>query len=90
MSFIVKKKKTFSTNSQCINQHNQNSIETVTAISNKFVKQKSEIKHTHTHTIIVVIVKLYICLLDELCSSQHNKGHIEPANEPTCTVLGQA
>ena len=75
-------------NSQCINQHNQSTVATVMAISNMFVKQKSEIKHMHTT--VMVVVKIYVCLLDVLCPRQHNKGHIEPVNEPTCTVLGQA
>ena len=75
-------------NSQYINHNNQSTIETVTAISNMFFKQKSEIKHIHTMG--VVVVKICIYLLDVLCPRQHNKGHIELAKEPTRTGLGQA
>ena len=78
----------FSMTSQCINQHNQYTVETETATSNMFVKQKREIKHMHT--MIVVVVKICVCLLKVLCPRQHNEGHIEPVNEPTRTVLGQA
>ena len=87
MSFEVKKK-TFLMNSQYINHNNQSTVETVTAISNMFFKQKSEIKHMHTMG--VVVVKICVYLLDVLCLRQHNKGHIEPANEPTRIGLGQA
>ena len=38
-------KKDFSMNYQYISQHDQSTVETATAISNMFVKQKSEIKH---------------------------------------------
>ena len=48
-----------------------------------FFKQKSEIKHIHT--LVMVVVKIYVYLLDILCPRQHNKGHIEPINEPTQT-----
>ena len=75
-------------NSQYITQHNQSTVETVIAISNMFFKQTSDIKHMHT--IGVVVVKICVYLLDVLCPRQHNKGHIEPVNEPTRTVLGQA
>ena len=81
-------KKTFLMNSQYINHNNQSTVETATAISNMFFKQTSEIKHMHT--IGVVVVKICVYLLDVLCPGQHNKGHIEPVNEPTRTVLGQA
>ena len=55
MSFEVKKtKQTFLMNSQYINQHNQSTVETVTAISNMFFKQKSEIKHMYTMGVIVI------------------------------------
>ena len=87
MSFEVKKK-TFLMNSQYINHNNQSTVETVIAISNIFFKQTSEIQHMHT--IGVFVVKICIYLLDVLCPRQHNKGHIEPVNEPTRTVLGQA
>ena len=70
-------------NSQYINQHNQSTVETVTAISNMFFKQKSEIKHMHTNG--VVVVKICVYLLDVLCPRQHNRGHIEPVNEPNRT-----
>ena len=50
-------------NSQYINQHNQSTVETVTAISNIF-KQKNEIKHMHTMD--VVVVKICVYLLDVL------------------------
>ena len=73
-------------NYQYINQHNQSTVETATA--NMFVKQKSEIKHMHT--IVVVVVKICVCLLGVLWSRQQNKGHIEPVNEHTRTVLRQA
>ena len=52
-----------------------------------FLKQKSEIKHMYTMG--VVVVKIFVCPLDVLCPRQHNKGHIEPVNEPIQTVLGQ-
>ena len=86
MSFEVKK--TFLINFQYINQHNQSTVDTVTAISNMFFKQKSEIKHMYTMG--VVVVKICVYLLDVLCPRQHNRGHIEPVNEPTRSVLGQA
>ena len=70
-------------NSQYINQYNQSTVETVTAISNMFFKQKSEIKHMHTNG--VVVVKICVYLLDVLCPRQHNRGHIEPVNEPNRT-----
>ena len=69
MSFVVKKnnnkkkkqkkknkqKKNFLLmNSQYINQHNQSTVETVTAISNMFFKQKSEIKHIYTIGVVVI------------------------------------
>ena len=41
-------KKTFSMNHQYIKQHNQSSVVPASAISNMFVKQKSEIKYMHT------------------------------------------
>ena len=91
MSFEVKKKKkkkTFLMNSQYINHNNQSTVETVTTISNMFFKQMSEIKHIHK--IGVVVVKICVYLLDVLCPRQFSKGHIESANEPTRTGLGQA
>ena len=78
----------FLMNSQYINQHNQSTVETVTATSNMSFEQKSEIKHMHTMG--VVVVKVCIYLLDVLCPRQHNRGHNEPVNEPTRTGLGQA
>ena len=61
MSFEVKKKKkTFLTNSQYINQHNQSTVETVTAISDMFFKQKSEIKHMHTMDVVVIKICVYL------------------------------
>ena len=75
-------------NSQYINHNNQSIVDTVIAISNMFFEQTSEIKHMHT--IGVVVVKICVYLLVVLCPRQHNKGHIEPVNEPTRTVLGQA
>ena len=42
------------------------------------------------HAMGVVMVKICVYLVDVLCPRQHNKGYIEPVNEPTCTVLGQA
>ena len=51
-------------NSKYINQHNQSTVETVTAISNMFFKQKSEIKHMHTMG--VVVIKICNYLLDVL------------------------
>ena len=47
-------------NSQYLNQHYQNTVETVTAMTNVFFKQKSEIKHMHT--MVVVVVKIFVCL----------------------------
>ena len=73
-------------NFQCINHNNQSTVETVTAISNMFLKQKSEIKHMHMMR--VVVVKICVYLLDVLCPIQHNKGHIELVREPTQNVLG--
>ena len=52
MSFEVKK--TFLMNFQYINHNNQSTIETVTAISNMFLKRKSEIKHMHMMCVVVV------------------------------------
>ena len=48
MSFEVKM------NSQYINQYNQSTVETVTAISNLFFKQKSEIIHMYTMGVVVI------------------------------------
>ena len=59
MSFEVKKK-TFLTNSQYINQHNQSTVETVMAISNMFFKPKSEINHMHTMGVVVVKICVYL------------------------------
>ena len=67
-------------NSQYINQHNQSTVETVTAISNMFFKQKNEIKHIHTMG--AVVVKICVYLLEVFCPKQHNRGHIELVNEP--------
>ena len=75
-------------NSQYTNQHNQTTVETVTAISNMFFKQKSEIKHMYMMG--VVAVKICVYLLDVLCPRQYNRGHIEPVSEPTRTVRWQA
>ena len=63
MSFEVKKR-TFLMNSQYIHQHNQSTVETVTAISNMFFKRKNEIKHMHTMG--EVVVKICVYLLDVL------------------------
>ena len=68
--------------------YNQSTVETVTVISNIFFKTKGEIKHMHTMG--VVVVKICVYLLDVLWPRQHNRGHIEPVNEPTLTVLWQA
>ena len=51
-------------------------------ISDMFFKQKSTIKHMHT------ICR--VCLLEVLCPRQYNNSHIEPVDEPTHTVPGQA
>ena len=88
MSIRSEKEKTFLMNSQYINQHNQSTVETVTAISNMFFKQKSEIKHMYTMG--VAVVKICVYLLDVLCPRQHNRGHIESVSEPNQTLLGQA
>ena len=77
MSF---EEKIFLMNSQFFNQHNQSTVETVTAISNMFFKQKSDIQHMYTMG--VAVVKICVYLLDILCPRQHNRGHIEPVNEP--------
>ena len=61
MSFEVKR--IFLMNSQYTNQHNQSTVETVTAVSNMFFKQKSEIKHMHTMG--VVVVKICVCFLND-------------------------
>ena len=59
----------------------------VTAITNTFFKEKSEIKHMHTK--VVVVVKIFVCLSEVLCPRQHNKCQVEPVIESTHTVLGQ-
>ena len=66
-------------NYQYIYQHNQSTVETATAISNMFVKQKSEIKHIHT--MVVVVVKICVCFLGVSWPRQHIKGHIELVSE---------
>ena len=66
MSFVVKKKQLFLMNSQYINQHNQSTVETVTAISNMFFKQKSEIKHIYTIGVVVIKICAFFFLLDVL------------------------
>ena len=78
-------------NSQYINQHNQNTVETVTAMTNKFFKWKSKKKNKHMHTkvVVVVVVKIFVCLPEILCSRQDNKCQVEPVCEPTHTVLWQ-
>ena len=66
-------------NYQYINQHNQSTVETATAIFsatahlNMFVKQKSEIKHMHTMD--VVVVKICVCLLGVLWPIQHKRSY---------------
>ena len=70
-------------NYQYVNQHNQSTVETSTAISNMFVKQKSEIKHMHT--MVVAVVKICVCFLGV---SWPIKGHIEPVNELLVLFLG--
>ena len=52
-------------NSQYINLHNQSTVETVTAISNMFFKQKSEIKHMYTMGVVVIKICAFF-LLDVL------------------------
>ena len=52
------------THTHSINQHNQSTVETVTAILNMFFKQKSEIKHMYTMG--VVVIKICAFLLDVL------------------------
>ena len=67
MSFEVKKKQTtFLMNSQYINQYNQSTVETVTAISNMFFKQKSEIKQMYTMGVVVIKMCAFLFLLDVL------------------------
>ena len=73
-------------NYQYLNQHNQSTVETSTAISNMFVKQKSEIKHMHT--MVVVVVQICVCFLGVSWPRQHIKGHIEPVNELLALFLG--
>ena len=85
MSFEVKKN--FFDEFSIYKPHNQSTVETVTAISNMFFKQKSEIKHMYTMGVVVICA---FFLLDVLWPKQHNRGHIEPVSEPTRTVLGQA
>ena len=48
-------------NSQYINQYNQSTVETVTAISNMFFKQKSEIKHMYTIGVVVIKMCAFVC-----------------------------
>ena len=73
-------------NYQYLNQHNQSTVETSTAISNMFVKQKSEIKHMHT--MVVVVVKICVCFVGVSWPRQHIKDHIEPVNELLALLLG--
>ena len=73
-------------NYQYLNQHNRSTVETSTAISNMFVKQKSEIKHMHT--MVVVVVKICVCFLGVSWPRQHIKGHIEQVNELLALFLG--
>ena len=49
-------------NSQYINQYNQSTVETVTAISNMFFKQNSEIKQLQMMG-VVVVKSCFICLM---------------------------
>ena len=60
MSSLVKK--TFSMNSQYINQPNQSTVETVTTIWSMFFKQKGKIKHKHM--ICVVVEKICVFAWD--------------------------
>ena len=46
-------------NSQYEIEHKQSTVETVTAISNMFFKQKIEIKRMHT--VFVLVVKIFVC-----------------------------
>ena len=71
-------------NYQYLNQHNQSTVETSTAIANMFVKQKSEIKHMHT----MVVVKICVYFLGVSWPRQHIKAHIEPVNELLALFLG--
>ena len=85
MSFLVKKN---FVDEFSVYQHNQNTVETVMAMTNMFYKQKSEIKHMHTK--VVVVVNIFVCLPEIYCPRQHNICHVEPVSEPTHTVLAQA
>ena len=73
-------------NYQYLNQRNQSTVETSTAISNMFVKQRTEIKHMHT--MVVVVVKICVCFLGVSWPRQHIKGHIEPVIELLALFLG--
>ena len=53
-------------NSQYVNQHNQSTVETVTAISNIFFKQESEIKHMYMMGVVVIKICACFFLLDVL------------------------
>ena len=54
-------------NSQYINQHNQSTVETVTAISNMFFKQKSEIKHIYTMGVVVIKICVFFLVFFAWC-----------------------
>ena len=49
-------------NSQYINQHNQSTVKTVTAILNMFFKQKSEIKHMYMMGVVAVKICVYFSM----------------------------
>ena len=74
--------------SSYINQHNQSTVATVTAMTNMFFKQKSEIKRMHTK--VVVMVKSCVCLPELLCPRQHNKCHVKLVKKYPHAVIGQA
>ena len=64
MSFEVKKKNTFFDEFSIYKPHNQSTVETVTAISNMFIKLKSEIRHMYTKGVVVIKIFFFFGLMD--------------------------
>ena len=61
MSFEVKKN--FFDEFSIYKPHNQSTVETVTAISNMFFKQKSEIKYMYTLGVVVICAFFFFFFL---------------------------
>ena len=64
-SRLRSEKKNFFDEYAIYKQHNQSTVETVTAISNMFFKQKREIKHMYTMDVVVIKI-CALFLLDVL------------------------